>query len=188
MYCANWGSSSVTVIDAATNGVVATVAVGLNPSALCHNPLNNKVFSANSGDSTVTVIDGATNEVVTTIAADGFPFDFAHNPIQNRVYVVNFYSSTISVLRDSGGGIAESPRPRTSGSEIEATVARGVLVLPRASLGHGSALLLDSSGRQVLELTVGVNDVSRLAPGVYFIRQSRASARVQAAGKVILNR
>ena len=41
------GSNNVTVIDGATNQVVATVAVGSNPEALCYNPQDNKVYCAN---------------------------------------------------------------------------------------------------------------------------------------------
>ncbi len=47
VYCANDGSDSVTVIDGATNSVIATVAVGDWPCALCYNPTDNKVYCAN---------------------------------------------------------------------------------------------------------------------------------------------
>ena len=49
-----------------------------------------------------------------------------------------------------------------------------------------SAVLLDASGRRVLELKPGANDVSALAPGVYFIREVQAQAQAQAVRKVVL--
>ena len=53
------------------------------------------------------------------------------------------------------------------------TVIRGVLFLPLASsVEHGaSSTLLDISGREVMELRSGANDVHALAPGVYFVRE-----------------
>jgi hypothetical protein len=52
------------------------------------------------------------------------------------------------------------------------TIVRGVLCLPPASsIGRdASCVLLDVSGRKVFDLRPGANDVSRLAPGVYFVR------------------
>jgi hypothetical protein len=43
--------------------------------------------------------------------------------------------------------------------------------------------LLDASGREVLDLKAGANDVSGLAPGVYFVRQEP-----QAVTKVVITR
>jgi hypothetical protein len=54
-----------------------------------------------------------------------------------------------------------------------ATVIRGVLFLPEASGEKREARgeLLDISGRKVLDIRAGANDVSRLAPGVYFVSE-----------------
>jgi YVTN family beta-propeller protein len=54
IYCANSGNSwdpdsTVTVIDGATNTVIATIGVGDGPNALVYNPTNNKIYSANGG-------------------------------------------------------------------------------------------------------------------------------------------
>jgi len=51
--------------------------------------------------------------------------------------------------------------------------------------------LLDISGRKVLDLQPGPNDVSRLAPGVYFVRErSAAGGRPSAVSvrKVVVTR
>lgn len=37
------------------------------------------------------------------------------------------------------------------------------------------AVLLDAAGRKAMELQPGPNDVSRLAPGVYFVEQHGAA-------------
>jgi predicted outer membrane repeat protein len=94
------------------------------------------------------------------------------------------------------GGImlgVEEGRQLTANSRQLPTVVRGVLFLPR--LGTRSelpernsvmsrAVLLDAAGRRVLSLNPGANDVSRLAPGVYFVGEAQA----QAAAKVIVQR
>jgi hypothetical protein len=72
-----------------------------------------------------------------------------------------------------------------------ATVVRGVMVLDAAGgrRSTGSrAELLDISGRKVLDLLPGANDVRALAPGVYFVREAQAQAQAQAVRKVIVTR
>jgi hypothetical protein len=72
-----------------------------------------------------------------------------------------------------------------------ATVARGVLFLPdAASRKPQAASLLDVSGRKVLDLHPGANNVRALAPGVYFVREEpqATSLKPQAVRKVIITR
>jgi len=74
-------------------------------------------------------------------------------------------------------GLSDEPRgtvvhllgPRTS-------IVKGVLFLPKmgtvpsGTVPHFRPSLLDACGRCVMDLRPGANDVSRLAPGVYFVR------------------
>jgi hypothetical protein len=72
-------------------------------------------------------------------------------------------------IRDPGAGVEEKPLGPVCATE-PASVVRNVLLLPEAtSLRPQAASLLDISGRRVLDLKAGPNDVSRLAPGVYFV-------------------
>jgi YVTN family beta-propeller protein len=163
----------VTVIDGATNGVIATVAVGSNPAALCYNLTNNKVYCVNNGSADVTVIDGATDDVVATIGVGVLPMGFAWNPVQNRVYVANRGRSSISVLRDSMPPVGvEVLEPRATSSKPFPTIVRGVLVLGAVGSRQNTAYraeLMNACGRMVLDLHAGANDVRALPPGVYFI-------------------
>jgi hypothetical protein len=68
----------------------------------------------------------------------------------------------------------------------EASVVRGVLFLPRSLDPSLHRSLLDISGRKVLDLKPGANDVRGLAPGVYFVRGTQAQA--QAVRKVVVAR
>jgi hypothetical protein len=78
---------------------------------------------------------------------------------------------------------AEHPA-QPSGFQPLASVVRGVLLLPRPVPATFS--LLTSTGRKALELRSGANDVSRLTPGVYFVRD--AQARTQDVSKVVVTR
>jgi hypothetical protein len=68
----------------------------------------------------------------------------------------------------------------------EASVVCGVLFLPRSLDPSIPRSLLDISGRRVLDLKPGANDVRGLAPGVYFVRESEA--RAEAIRKVVVTR
>jgi hypothetical protein len=79
-------------------------------------------------------------------------------------------------------GIEASDR-RLERSPAIATFCRGVLFLP-SDRGPGTgdrAALVDASGRRVMNLSRGANDVRALAPGVYFVRQPSAVTKVLVA-------
>jgi hypothetical protein len=66
-----------------------------------------------------------------------------------------------------------------------ATIVRGVLFMPEVSARKTQVTrLLDISGRMVLDLHPGANDVRALAPGVYFVREAQTQA--QAVRKIVL--
>ncbi|MEO0078516.1 MAG: hypothetical protein ABIK86_05910 [candidate division WOR-3 bacterium] len=65
--------------------------------------------------------------------------------------------------------IAESP-PAAAGERTRATVVHGTLRLSLSPAADGRRQeLLDASGRKVMEVGPGPNDISRLSPGVYFV-------------------
>jgi aminopeptidase N len=81
-------------------------------------------------------------------------------------------------------GIEETPNAEVRTMNSLPTVVRGVLLLgdcPRTGTVP-KAVLLDISGRKVLDLHSGANDVSRLAPGVYFVLE----AQTRTVRKVVL--
>jgi hypothetical protein len=76
-------------------------------------------------------------------------------------------------------GIAEGATPGASFVLSGSTVVRGVLFLAdaRGEMREARCELLDVSGRRVLSLKPGVNDVSRLSPGVYFVQAAGAARK-----------
>jgi hypothetical protein len=99
----------------------------------------------------------------------GFPFYYMKEAEARPV--------AIKVLTDLGEpyGIAESQQPQAYSSRPLPTVVRNILSLP-PSLLPPHASLLSVTGRKVLDLHAGANDVHLLAPGVYFVREASARA------------
>ena len=87
-------------------------------------------------------------------------------------------------------GVEESHRPTAFDSRPAATIVRGLLFLPpAASHEPQSTSLLDISGRKVLDLHPGANDVRALAPGVYFVREASGVGReASSVRRVIITR
>ncbi len=98
IYVANFGSDSVSVIDASTNTVVNTIAVGIEPFDIAFNPNTNLVYVVNGGSDSVSVINGDTNTVINTISVGIDPIAIAINPDTNTLYLANQGSDTISVI------------------------------------------------------------------------------------------
>jgi YVTN family beta-propeller protein len=67
-YVANQNSNNVSVIDTATNTVVATVAVGTFPFGVALTPDGTRAYVTNQNSNNVSVVDIATNTVVATVA------------------------------------------------------------------------------------------------------------------------
>jgi hypothetical protein len=93
-------------------------------------------------------------------------------------------------------GIAEQPVQQPVGVQPSATVIRGVLFLPKMGTAPTGTVptfgpsLLDVSGRKVMELHPGPNDVSHVSPGVYLVREGGVSREQGVAGirKVVVAR
>jgi photosystem II stability/assembly factor-like uncharacterized protein len=72
-------------------------------------------------------------------------------------------------LWDVSTGVKDAPRVVRASTRAP-TIVRNTLFLPASNVPRGvSGALLDIGGRRVLDLHSGLNDVSGLAPGVYFI-------------------
>jgi len=139
----------------------------------------------------VRVISGTADTIIRSIPVGHRPVALAWNPAQAWMYVANHTGSSITVLRDELLTGIEENQPQVARHKLEPTIVRGVLFLPEAVSGKRSAAgaqLLDISGRKVLDLRPGANDVRALAPGVYFVREEpqAASHKPQAVHKVVI--
>jgi hypothetical protein len=88
-------------------------------------------------------------------------------------------------VTETPGGITDRTAP-----SVGPTIVRGVLFLAEAASHKPQATsLLDACGRNVMVLLPGANDISHLAPGVYFVRQAADMKRgVSGVTKVVISR
>ena len=90
IYAVNEESGTVSVINGASNRVVATVSTesmgGTLPFDVAVNPSTNLIYVAST---IVSVIYGSTNSIVMTVSVGGKPQGVAVNPSTNMIYVAN---------------------------------------------------------------------------------------------------
>jgi len=127
-YVTNPDSNSVSVIDTATNSVVATIAVGGFGVAIT--PDGTRAYVAGGGFNTVAVIDTTTNSVVATIPVGqnpppgGNPFGVAITPDGARAYVTNQDSGALQMEPNTVSVID------TATNTVVADIFVGVYVFP----------------------------------------------------------
>lgn len=102
-------NGSVSIIDGATNAVVATPSVGTTPQVVAANPLTNEIYVANIDSSTVSVLDGATNAVVATVTTGLAPGALGLDVVTNRIYVVNENGNSVSVISGATDSVVAAP-------------------------------------------------------------------------------
>jgi YVTN family beta-propeller protein len=99
-YITNETSDNVSVIDTATNTVIATIPVGVGPFGAAVTPDGTKVYITNLSSNNVTVIDTATNTVIVpSIPVGPGPVGVIVTPDSSKVYVTNFADSSVSVIK-----------------------------------------------------------------------------------------
>ena len=91
----------------------------------------------------------------------------------------------LQICQFCGAGVEETPSAEVRSTNAIPTIVRGVLELAVDSRQHTAyrAELLDATGRRVARLHPGPNDVSRLAPGVYFVRSAVSGERSGVRGR-----
>jgi len=110
-YVANQASDTVSVIDTATNTVVATIVVGNDPYDVAVSPAGTRAFVTNAFSGTVSVIDTATNTVVATIPVGDEPVGVAVAQV-----TIPDPSADLSVTKTCDAG------PVTPGSVVNCSV------------------------------------------------------------------
>jgi YVTN family beta-propeller protein len=97
-YVTNVEDNTVSVIDTASNAVVATIPVGGFPDGVATTPDGTHAYVTNAFDSTVSVIDTASNTAVTTIPVGQDPTGVAITSDGTHAYVTNQLDDTVSVI------------------------------------------------------------------------------------------
>ncbi len=116
VYVSNFSSSNVSVLDTASNTVVATVGVGTSPVGVAITPDGSRAYVANQGPNNVSVIDTVSNTVVATVGVGFQPIGVAITPDGSHVYVPNKLSNNVSVIDTASNtvvatiGVGSNPR------------------------------------------------------------------------------
>jgi YVTN family beta-propeller protein len=97
-YVADPHTSTVSVIDTASNKLVATIADGVYPWGLAITPDGSRVYVADTVSNSAVVIDTASNKVVATVAVGNNPIGAAVTPDGSRAYVANAFANSVSVI------------------------------------------------------------------------------------------
>src|SRR2546421_3829070 len=125
-------SDSVSVINTASNSVVAVVPVGVQPLQAAISPDGAFAYVTDSGwflsNNDVSVISTADNTVMTTIPVGRFPVGVAFTPNGALAYVANQNSNDVSVID-------------TATRTVVATIAVGVNPWGVAVTPHGAFAL-----------------------------------------------
>ena len=98
VYVTNVKDGTVSVIDASTRTVTATIPVGKSPQEVAVDPGTHTVYVTDYGDNSVSVIDASTRTVTATIPVGTSPHGVAVDPGTHTVYVANAKDGTVSVI------------------------------------------------------------------------------------------
>jgi len=186
VYFGTYAGQDVAIIDCATNSVQATIPFPSMPWGMCTDPVSGNIYVTSRMTRQVLVLDGSGDSVLAAVEVGEVPGETYWNPVRHRAYIANENSHSVSVLRDAPGAIEEREESELRRVKGGATIVRGVLFLP-SSLLSPLSFLLSVDGRKVLDLHAGPNDVSRLAPGVYFVRMVNDEWRMNGS-KVVLTK
>jgi YVTN family beta-propeller protein len=117
-YVADYGGSTVSVIDGGNNYAVHAVTVGNEPLNIAVNASTNTIYVTNYQDNTVSAINASTvPETVTTIPTGTGPRWLAVNPVTNKVYVAN-QNGTVTVITGTSTTTTSIPAVGSNLSQI----------------------------------------------------------------------
>jgi DNA-binding beta-propeller fold protein YncE len=183
---------SVLAIDATSDTITARIATPAPYNCLRFDHTGRYLFcssSATDRESCLVVYDTQSDSLVAEYPNLPPIGSIAMSPEQRRIYVG--CSDLILVYSDVPPGVGETPSVEVRETKVGPTVVRSVLHLPASDFERGTPIvLMDVSGRKVLDLRPGPNDVRTVAPGVYFVREEpqASSSRPQAVRKVVVTR
>jgi len=150
---------------------------------------NGDTVAAGGDSGAVLSTDGGENWTDISAGLEGTRMsclEFAH---RDGVVLIAGTRGASCWLRDVNVGIQEATYDERGTTNSCPTIVRGVLLMGQQPAADGlRPELVDAAGRKAMELGPGANDVSRLAPGVYFVHEAQARAQAHAVRKVMITR
>jgi len=110
IYVANSGSSSISVIDGATNNIISTIPIESQARDVSVNPVTNMIYVV-EGKQEIAVINGATHTLQQTLTlycqcdSGAYAEGVAVDPRTNIVYATVHSTEHLGTVYDSGGSV-----------------------------------------------------------------------------------
>jgi photosystem II stability/assembly factor-like uncharacterized protein len=155
-------------------GMSLAAGFGPNPPELYLGTDYGVYASTNGGANWIRLGDSLPDIAVCDIACDSI----------NGVVVAATHGRGMWRLPVNLGGVADSPRTHAKlGSVSGVTLMRKVLAIRESEPG---GVLLDVSGRPLMRIAPGPNDVSRLPSGIYYLRSTGGEPSAGAIQKFVI--
>jgi DNA-binding beta-propeller fold protein YncE len=167
------GDDSVLAIDVTSDTVTARMATSVQYQDACLDHAGRYLFCPSRYDSSLRIYDTQADSLVAIYQHLPYPVAIASSPEQHCIYVG--CSDVILVYPDVPPGVEETSSAEVRATKSGPTVVSRMLFVQRERgpwTGDRSALL-NVSGRKVMDLKPGANDLRGLPSGVYFLRGPR---------------
>jgi DNA-binding beta-propeller fold protein YncE len=180
---------SVAVVDTRTDSITSTLAVPYLSEAACDDCTGDYVYIAGdnftSAGGFIFVVDTRTDSIVSSAGIPVATRFFVRNGRTNHLYAAGLADSVIQVVYDSVifAGLQTESVGQAPVAQLQTVVRSGTALRSPTEAG-----IYDASGRRAAALKAGPNDISHLAPGVYFVceKPQASSFKPQAVRKIIL--
>ena len=164
LYVANLGSDDVSVVDANTDQVTATIPVGNDPDGIAVLPNGTAVFVANFLGDDVSVIDPTTHSVSSTIPVASGPVGVAAAPDGSRVYVANRESNSVSVIDTAALRVVANVGVGEGPNGIAVRPDGGVVYVTNSfTNAPGVVSVIDAASNQVVDVIAVNHSPGRVA-------------------------
>lgn len=97
-YVTDYNGNSTTVVDTATDAIIATIPTGKAPIGVAVSPDGKEAYVVNSGSNSVSIIDTYTGEKKGDISVGNLPQHVAFAPDGKRAYVTVMGAGSVAVI------------------------------------------------------------------------------------------
>ncbi|MCG5430912.1 Ig-like domain-containing protein [Mycobacterium sp. MYCO198283] len=155
-YVANQASNTVSVVNTATNAVIATINVTGSPMGVAASADGTRVYVSGGGG--VSVINTATNAVVATVPlSGGQSYGIAASPNGSRVYVSQTGDNTVAVINTATNTVVTNVTVGVTPGGLAVTPNGSRVYV--ANFNGGTVSVIDTATNTVVgsEIVVGAN-------------------------------
>jgi YVTN family beta-propeller protein len=146
---------NVSVINASTNSIVASVPVGVYDDSIAYDSGKGELFVTNDGSDNVSVISDSTNRAVASIPMGAYPQAVAYDSAKGEVFVASRQSTGIvSVISDTTNTITANITVGSYAQGLTYDSAKGEIYVSNA-VSNNVSVIDDSTNSVVANIGVG---------------------------------